>query len=287
MYINKISSLEEYQSYILKNNDKIQKLREIDFKLNEEVRMNQGFYIHGFSWTAQSKSEFWVDSLYSNGNEINLRERLICNKTQLNNRIRGCIHVFETLFRPQLNDKIYLTEQVSLLAKWMTNKYCNLVGSEYFGSFTWLNKIKLSLKFFPTKIQHQDLTMLSFNNNLFNYVLSFDCFEHIPNYKKALKEIFRVLKPNGKLLFSVPFDLNNPKNHIRATINNGEIKHLTEPEYHGDPLSINGCLSFYTFGWELLNDLRNAGFKKVYIVLYWSEKYCYLGGEQILICAEK
>ncbi len=287
MHINRISNFKEYQSHNKTNHEQIKVLRAIDYKLNQKVKGLKKFYIDGYSWTAKSNSKFLVDTLYSNGDELNLRERLICNKTKLNNRTRGCIHVFETLFKPQLRDKIYMTEQVSLLAKWMNNKYDNVVGSEYFENDTLMHKIKLLVKYFPIRIQHQDLTKLNFNSGIFNYVLSFDCFEHIPHYKKALKEVFRVLKPNGKLLFSVPFDLNSQSNLIRATISEGEIKHLTTPEYHGNPLSKKGCLSFYTFGWELLEELRKTGFKNAYIILFWSEKYCYLGGEQILICAEK
>lgn len=74
---------------------------------------------------------------------------------------------------------------------------------------------------------------------------------------------------------------------MKAIIKNGTINHLVKPEYHGDPISNEGCLSYYTFGWRLLDELHHIGFSKVYILLYWSEKYCNLGNEQIIICAEK
>lgn len=287
MNINKIINYKQYQQHQIDNDKSIQILKAIDANLNKKIKKNQQFHINGFSWTAQSKSKFLVDLQYSNTKTINLRERLVCNKTKLNNRVRGCIHIFESLFNPHLDDLIYLTEQSSLLARWMTKKYSNVIGSEYLKDCSMYSKIKLSLRLFPTKPFHQDLTNLSFKNNKFKYILSFDCFEHIPDYRKAFKEVYRTLSGNGKLLFSVPFDINNEINLVRATVEGGNIKHLVEAEYHGDPVSSKGCLSYYTFGWELLNELREVGFKKVYILLFWSDKYCYLGGEQIMICAEK
>jgi hypothetical protein len=88
----------------------------------------------------------------------------------------------------------------------------------------------------------------------------------------ALHEIFRILKKGGDLIMSVPFDLNKYNNIIRAILNsNGEIEHILEPEYHGDPVEIqNGCLCFQTFGWELLDELKAVGFKETVVYTTWS-----------------
>lgn len=137
-------------------------------------------------------------------------------------------------------------------------------------------------------MNHQDLTQLSFETNTFKFILSFDCFEHIPNYQDALREAYRVLKTKGTLLLSVPFNLDDKETLIRASVNqNGSTTFHVEPEYHGNPISKKGCLCFYEFGWELLDVLREVGFKKVNAIIYWSTKHAYLGGEQLLISAEK
>ena len=47
--------------------------------------------------------------------------------------------------------------------------------------------------------------MLPFENNSIDAVLAFSIFEHIYNYNFLIKEIFRVLKPGGQLVGSVPF----------------------------------------------------------------------------------
>jgi hypothetical protein len=65
------------------------------------------------------------------------------------------------------------------------------------------------------------------------------------------------------------------------------VEHLLPPEYHDDPLSGAGCLCFQTFGWEMLDQVKQAGFTKVWALLYYSIDFGYLGDEQIQFLAEK
>jgi len=48
-----------------------------------------------------------------------------------------------------------------------------------------------------------------------------------------------------------------------------------------------GILCFTTFGWEVLDEFRQAGFKDVYCLFLWSDMFGYLGGEQIFFIARK
>jgi len=50
---------------------------------------------------------------------------------------------------------------------------------------------------------------LTFNDNSFDVVLSFDVFEHIRDTNKHLSEIKRVLKPGGYYLFCTPNKITN------------------------------------------------------------------------------
>jgi len=287
MNITKLKTINEYKQHLINDQQQLSDLLRINHKLTQRISNKSPLYIDGFSWTAQSQSQFLVDLKYSNDHNINFRERLVCKKSKLNNRTRGSIHLFENLYKPSINDKIYITEQASLLYKWLERKYKKIIGSEYLSDSSVISKLKIQLRHFTTKINHQDLTKLTFQDNSFKFVLSFDCLEHIPDYQTALKEIYRVLQPEGKLLLSVPFDVNSLSNLTRASIKNNQIIHHEQPEYHGNPVSKSGSLSFYTFGWQLLSQLKDIGFNDAYIYLYWSEKYAYLGEEQILICAEK
>jgi hypothetical protein len=90
------------------------------------------------------------------------------------------------------------------------------------------------------------------------------------------------------LLFTVPFITTKEENVIRAEVgSDGEIVHLLEPEYHGDPVNDEGCLCFYHFGWSLLEEMRKIGFSAVRAHVYWSKDFGYLGGDQLLFTASK
>lgn len=182
----------------------------------------------------------------------------------------------------QNNDNIYITEQLTPFYNFLNTKFDNLWGSEYLGENLVPGEIN------QNGVRHEDLTNLSFEDNSKDIVMSFDCLEHIPDYQKAIAEIYRVLKIDGKLLISFPFDKNRESHLVRAKVNDdGIITHLEEPEYHGDPINNKGCLSFYTFGWDILQEFKNAGFKEAYSVNFWSDKYGYLGDEQIAFIAIK
>ncbi|MCQ3931009.1 MAG: hypothetical protein DPW16_11175 [Chloroflexi bacterium] len=49
-----------------------------------------------------------------------------------------------------------------------------------------------------------DASQLSFENNSFDAVCSFETIEHVPNANLFLKEVVRVLKPEGKFFVSTP-----------------------------------------------------------------------------------
>ena len=49
-----------------------------------------------------------------------------------------------------------------------------------------------------------DLTELDFPDNFFDLICAFETIEHIKDYRKAIAEIYRVLKPGGILIISTP-----------------------------------------------------------------------------------
>ncbi len=54
------------------------------------------------------------------------------------------------------------------------------------------------------ELQVGDATCLDFPNACFDKVLCSEVIEHIPNASQALSEMYRVLKPGGKLVLSTP-----------------------------------------------------------------------------------
>jgi SAM-dependent methyltransferase len=222
------------------------------------------------------------DHHYAPGDQVNWRERLLCPVCQLNNRLRLSFHLFEDLGCAD-GDQIYLTEAVTSLAALMRERHPGVVTSEYLGP-----------SFHPGQVderglRHEDVTQLSFPDEAFQCVMTFDVLEHVPDYKTSLAEFYRVLKPGGTLMLSAPFVVSSPQTIERARIGrNGEIEHLLPPEYHGDPVaSGGGILCFHHFGWDLLQALTSAGFTDARAELFWSVAFGYIGQEQLVILATK
>ena len=117
------------------------------------------------------------------------------------------------------------------------------------------------------------MTRLTFADETFDAILSFDVLEHVPAYDEALRECWRCLKQGGAFLLSVPFVLRSPRNRLRARLlPDGRVEHLLAPEYHGDPINPEGVLCFNDFGWEFLDELRSCGFQDAAGYFFWSRE---------------
>ena len=202
----------------------------------------------------------------------NWRETLTC-QCQLNSRQRAAFHFLAQRSKPLTSLDIYVCEQTTSFYRAIERSAAHVVGSEYLGDDMAGGQIN------NHGVRHESATSLTFTDESFDRYLSFDVFEHIPDYLKAFKEAARVLRPGGKLVFTVPFDPGLQEHQIRARVlSDGEIEHLLPPEYHGDPMSQSGVLCFQTFGWDMLDDLKRSGFQTAAAYLYYSRQYGYLGG---------
>jgi SAM-dependent methyltransferase len=209
----------------------------------------------------------------------NWRETLRCPGCELINRWRSSIHLFEELIRPKPDDRIYLTEAITPLFRAVAARYAHCVGSEYAADTPLGTEIDLPAG--PTRIE--DVTRLTFPDASFEAVLSFDVLEHVPDYKSALREFCRVLSPGGQVMISVPSTFAD-HTLVRAEMGaDGQVRHLMEPAYHGDPLSDEGVLCYYDFGLDLLNEMKLAGFRDAFLVCYTSRPWGYYGAHLMFV----
>lgn len=60
-----------------------------------------------------------------------------------------------------------------------------------------------------------DLCNIASNDNMFDFIICNHVLEHVSDDRKALQELYRILKPGGVLILSVPinFSLNETKKH--------------------------------------------------------------------------
>jgi SAM-dependent methyltransferase len=131
------------------------------------------------------------------------------------------------------------------------------------------------------------LTKLSFACDSLDFILSFDVLEHVPDYKAALAECLRCLKPGGVMLSTAPFAQGSQQTIVRAKLLlSGEVEHLLEPEYHGDPTRPDeGGLCSYHFGWDLLDDFQALGAADVGVLYCYPGRNGYFDDEQVFFMA--
>jgi len=203
---------------------------------------------------------------------VNFREQLTCSGCGLISRQRVILQLLSQPPVLPLDSQIYLTEQSSLLYNAVRRHWRRALGSEYVvGSLPY--RLRWRLRHLVRQhevLLHQDVTALSFADASKDVVISCDVLEHVADYRSALSEMARVLRPGGRLLLTVPFSESAAHTRVRARIrDDGAIEHLEPPEYHGDPINPGGVLAFYNFGWDLLDEVRAAGFQSAQWVLPW------------------
>jgi SAM-dependent methyltransferase len=217
-----------------------------------------------------------VDKHYGGGgNRINFRERLECPNCRLNNRQRFMAWLVRTVLAeqpPGAAPRTYLHEQVTPFFAWAQRALPGeVLGSEYLG-----HDVPGGSEI--NGVRHEDALALSFGDTSLDIIISTDVLEHVPEIEPAIAEAGRVLRPGGRFLFSLPFKPGLDVSVQRAQLRDGEVVHLHEPQFHGNPVSAEGSLVFWDHGWDLLDRLHRHGFANAHLVGYWSALYGYLGG---------
>ena len=268
-WLGQVRSYEEFQKFIQPRWDDPFKEKPKDH-----------IFVDGFNGYLGKKTRYRIGlELWLDGHGFLYREALSCEHCALNGRMRAALQYLNEKLAPNPESSIYITERVTPMYNEVNSRFPIVIGSEYLPDTT------------PGTMKDgvlcQDVQNLTFDDGVFDYVLSFDVLEHVPDYRKAIGEIYRVLKPGGIFLFTVPIGLDSPISHTRAEINeNGEVEHILEEEYHGNPLG-PPSLCFTSFGFDMIDDLRNGGFSDSYAELYGNKALGYWGPAQPLIVAVK
>lgn len=234
--------------------------------------------IKGICFVCRQESSFRIQRDPMTG-DVNWRESLNCSGCGLISRWRSNLHLFENLCLPVVEDRIYMTERITPLYREVARRFPGTVGSEFRPDAAPGGLLELP----SGPIRNEDVTRLSFGDRSFEFVLSFDVLEHVPDYRRALGEFFRVLVRGGQLMFSVPFTFSEATETRAITNDDGQTEHLLEPVYHGDPLSEKGVLCYRSFGMEILKEMRAVGFNDSYLVCFSSQEWACYGANVMFV----
>ncbi len=104
---------------------------------------------------------------------------------------------------------------------------------------------------YPKETINMDITNMSFSDNTFDFILCSHVLEHIPDDRKAMQELYRVMKPGGMGILQVPIKLNMEKTY--------EDDSITTPEERQKAFGQHDHVRWY--GKDYITRLENAGFK--------------------------
>jgi SAM-dependent methyltransferase len=170
------------------------------------------------------------------------------------------IPVIKAHFRNNYLDRVaYELSTYGSTLKWLVRNFANVVTSEFIPGHANGELVK--------GVLNQDVQALTFADSSLDVVSSNQVFEHVPNDIKGYEECHRVLKPGGAMIFSVPL-YDNPFTQQVATITNGQMVFVGEPEFHDS--RIGGPQSAAVFWrhsrFDVIDRVKRAGFRSVELI---------------------
>jgi SAM-dependent methyltransferase len=99
--------------------------------------------------------------------------------------------------------------------------------------------------------RNENLERQTFADRSFDIVIALDVLEHVNLPDAVCREVWRTLRPDGLFLFTAPTYKQLVTSERRAVYTDTSVLHLAEPDYHGNPLSAEGSLVTFHYGYDL------------------------------------
>jgi len=221
----------------------------------------------------------WTGIFFKNHNSI--RETYLCNKCKSSLRYREQAKMILSKFNKGKN---YLTLE-DLITSGELEK-CTIYEPGIIGPFRkYLSRLPnytnsyywpgIQPGEFHNHVRCENLGKLTFSNNVFHLVISSDILEHVRHPIQAFEEIYRILKPGGSHIFTVPILWPLDKKTTARVDTSSEVdKHILKPHYHGSPIDPEGSLVYTDFGMDILTMLASVGFSTEYRGISYNITFC-------------
>lgn len=132
---------------------------------------------------------------------------------------------------------------------------------------------------YPKGTENLDVTEINHPNDHFDFILCSHVLEHVPDDRKAMRELFRVMKPGGFGILQVPIEENRPTTYEDFSITDPRQRLIHFGQF--DHVRI--------YGIDYYDRLKEAGFE-VEIVDFWNNlspnerfKFGLLADEKVMV----
>jgi hypothetical protein len=131
-------------------------------------------------------------------------------------------------------------------------------------------------------VPHRDMRKIDLPPASMQCLICNEVLEHVEELPPALESMASVLTLGGYMLVTVPMAYGQHDAIVKALWRGEgqEPELLMEPEWHGNPVAPEtGSLVYRIPGWDLLDQLRTAGFRDAGVHALHSARYGVLGAE--------
>lgn len=102
----------------------------------------------------------------------------------------------------------------------------------------------------------ENLEATTFPDNSLDLIVTQDVLEHVNYPDRVFRDCFRTLKQGGAHVFTVPTYKHLVNTQRKALYTSEGIEYLSEPEYHLNPVSAEGSLVTFHYGYDLPEKIR-------------------------------
>lgn len=155
----------------------------------------------------------------------------------------------------------------------------------------------IATQFYPSEVpgamihnfRNENLEKQTFPDRCFDLVVSLDVMEHVNQPAAVFQEVARTLRSGGAYLFTTPTYKGKAKTERRAEyMADGSIQHYAEPEYHGNPISADGSLVTFHFGYDLPQLIFEWSGMDVKVERFWDPYHGIIGDfTEVYLCQKR
>jgi SAM-dependent methyltransferase len=190
--------------------------------------------------------------------KLGLSEHAIrCMRCGANPAAMSIGSTLKSVFQTLDSKRVYELSSRGPFFRFLSSSRCELTYSEFYDN--------IESGEFLDGVQCQDVQRLNFKDSSFDICTSTDVFEHVADDSRGFAELYRVLRPGGVAIFTVPI---TAQSHTveRARLSKGGVVHMEPPEYHADHIrGSEGVLCFRNYGRDVTMRLDSVGFQNTRI----------------------